>query len=147
MLDSSMTTSAKRAFFRRCVLLVIATGVASMVFARGQALHPRLNEIVTANITGPPDEYEADTSNCPVPDCDQWFLDLGPSVYDGDYPDWIELHNPLGVPMDLAGYGLSDDPTQPFKWVFPSVTIEPGGYLMVFASGQEQGRAVHPYEL
>ncbi|MEN9285250.1 MAG: hypothetical protein RLZZ179_2743, partial [Verrucomicrobiota bacterium] len=26
---------------------------------------------------------------------------------DGDRPDWIELHNPDLVPLDLGGYGLT----------------------------------------
>jgi len=124
--------------------LLISTALTAPVFTRGQNLHPRLNEIVTSSITGPPDEYEADLSNCPVPDCEQWYLDLGPSVYDGDYPDWVEIHNPLAVTVDLEGYGLSDDTTQPFKWVFPRVTIGAGGYLMVFASGKNKvDRYIH----
>jgi hypothetical protein len=123
---------------RICVALLMGTvwGLPGAVWC--EALQPRLNEIVTANITGPPDEYEADTSNCPVQDCEQWYMDLGPEVYDGDYPDWIEIHNPWDEILNLEGYGLSDNPARPFKWVFPSVTIEPGGYLVVFASGKDK---------
>jgi hypothetical protein len=99
---------------------------------------PRLNEIVTANITGLPDEYEVDLSNCPVQDCEQWYEDLGPSVFDGEYPDWIEIHNPGDEPVNLEGYGLSDDPARPFKWTFPSVIVEPAGHLVVFASGKNK---------
>lgn len=120
------------------ILMVIGV-LASSVLTQGQDVHPRINEVVTASITGPPDEYEADEANCPVADCEQWYLDLGPSVYDGDYPDWIEIHNRLTVAVELAGYGLSDDPTQPFKWVFPSVTLQAGRYLIVFASGKNKG--------
>jgi hypothetical protein len=53
---------------------------------------------------------------------------------DGDYPDWIELYNTGDQVIDLSGYGLSDDPQEPFKWIFPAVTIEPGGFKLVFAS-------------
>ncbi|HOA62324.1 MAG TPA: discoidin domain-containing protein, partial [Verrucomicrobiota bacterium] len=54
----------------------------------------------------------------------------------GEPSDWIELHNPNNQPCDLAGYGLSDDPATPMKWLFPSVSIPAHGYLVVFASGR-----------
>jgi hypothetical protein len=105
---------------------------------------PILNEIVSGNLTGPPDEFDPDLSNCPVQDCDQWYQDLGPSVWDGDYPDWIEIHNPGDTPLPLIGYGLSDDSTLPFKWVFPDLTLQAGGFLVVFASGKDEvGGNVH----
>lgn len=110
----------------------------------GQEAWPILNEIVSSNLSGPPDAYEPDLQNCPVPDCAQWYRDLGESVYDGDYPDWIELHNPSDGPLSLEGYGLSDDPAEPFKWVFPEVTLDPGGYFIVFASGRERAD-IHPH--
>jgi len=53
----------------------------------------------------------------------------------GDYSDWIELHNPSDVAVEMAGCGLSDKPDNPMKWIFPDVKIPPHGYLLVFASG------------
>ncbi len=57
---------------------------------------------------------------------------------DGDYADWIELHNPGGEPVNLEGYWLSDGPPAALKWVFPPVVLEPGEYLVVFASGKDR---------
>jgi hypothetical protein len=57
---------------------------------------------------------------------------------DGDYSDWIELYNPGSQPVDLSGYGLTDDPAVPFKWTLPAVTIQPGGYLLIWASGKNR---------
>ena len=57
---------------------------------------------------------------------------------DGDYPDWIELYNPTGAAINLEGYWLSNDPDHPLKWQFPELTIEPGEYLVVFASGKDR---------
>jgi len=57
---------------------------------------------------------------------------------DGDFPDWIELHNASDEPASLAGFGLSDNASNPFKWVLPEVTIEPGGFLLIFASGKDR---------
>jgi len=105
-------------------------------FANGQQSKLVINEIVSSNISGIPDEYEADLQNCPVPDCEQWYKDLGESVYDGEYPDWIEIYNPGNNTIDLMGYGLSDNPLDPYKWIFPNVSIDPGGF--VFASGKDK---------
>lgn len=57
---------------------------------------------------------------------------------DGDYQDWIELYNYGEEPVNLEGFGLSDNSNNPFKWVFPNVTIEPGQYLLVWASGKDR---------
>ena len=57
---------------------------------------------------------------------------------DGDFEDWIELYN-LGVePVSLAGYGLSDDPNIPLRWVLPDVLLAPDGYLLIWASGKDR---------
>lgn len=64
---------------------------------------------------------------------------------DGDYPDWIELHNNGSEAVDLGGWGLSDAPSSPFKWSFPAgVAIAPGGYLLVWASGKDRTLAGQP---
>lgn len=57
---------------------------------------------------------------------------------DGDFPDWIEIHNPDPAPVNLAGYFLTDDPEQPMRWRFPDLTIEPGGYRVIYASGKDR---------
>lgn len=57
---------------------------------------------------------------------------------DGDLPDWIELINTGTEPISLLGFQLSDDSSQPDKWVFPDVTIAPGGLLVVWLSGKSK---------
>lgn len=57
----------------------------------------------------------------------------------GDFEDWIELHNPGSESVDLGGWGLSDNPAAPFQWSFaPGTFIEPGGHLLVWASGKDR---------
>jgi hypothetical protein len=73
----------------------------------------RLNEFVASNQNGLQDE-------------------------DGSEEDWIEIYNRGGNTVSLAGWALSDDKTIPGKWVFPVVTIAPGEYLVVFASGKDR---------
>lgn len=57
---------------------------------------------------------------------------------DGESSDWIELYNGSGVPVDLAGCALSDDDVNQRKWVLPERTLQPGEYLVVFASGKDR---------
>ena len=62
---------------------------------------------------------------------------------DGDYEDWIEIHNTGAETVDLTGYFLSDDPSQPFKWAFPTRTLSPGSHRLVWASGKDKDTHVH----
>lgn len=58
---------------------------------------------------------------------------------DGDYEDWIELFNAGADTVDLHGFGLSDDASRPWRWVFPVGTrIDPGGFLLIWASGKDR---------
>lgn len=49
--------------------------------------------------------------------------------------DWVELHNSTGSAVNLGGYGISNNPKNPAKWVFPDISIEPGEYLLLYATG------------
>ncbi len=64
---------------------------------------------------------------------------------DGDFSDWVELHNPDDAAVDLTGWHLTDNAAQPLKWTLPAVTLPAGGHLLVFASGKS--RAVTGAEL
>jgi hypothetical protein len=64
------------------------------------------------------------------------------------YDDWIELYNPAGVSANLAGMYLTDDPSAPKKWQFPTdspttTTIAPHGYLIVWADGDTTSAGLH----
>jgi hypothetical protein len=65
----------------------------------------------------------------------------------GDFSDWIELHNTGPAPVNLEGWHLTDEKLVPDKWTFPAVTINPDGYLVVFASQKDRalaGQPLHP---
>lgn len=57
---------------------------------------------------------------------------------DGEFSDWIEIYNPEGVPISLAGYHLTDNATNLSGWTFPATTLNAGAYLLVFASGKNR---------
>ena len=55
---------------------------------------------------------------------------------DGNSSDWLEVYNPNATSLDIGGWYLTDDATDLTKWAFPSTTIGPDEYLIVFASGK-----------
>ena len=63
----------------------------------------------------------------------------------GDYADWVEIWNPDSVPVDLAGWRLTDSANNPGKFVFPSKILPAGGRIVVFCSGRagSTGAAAH----
>ena len=51
----------------------------------------------------------------------------------GDYDDWLELHNRTNSAVTLTGMYLSDKEDEPTKWEFPENTeIPANGYLIVW---------------
>jgi hypothetical protein len=63
---------------------------------------------------------------------------------DGDASDWIEIFNAGSTATTLDRWYLTDT-SNLTKWAFPNQTIQPGDYLIVFASGKN--RAVAGQEL
>ena len=58
---------------------------------------------------------------------------------DGDSSDWIEIYNHSDTTVDLAGWYLTDDKESLMRWRFPAgVSLEPGEFLLVFASGKNR---------
>ncbi|MEO8351879.1 MAG: lamin tail domain-containing protein, partial [Chthoniobacteraceae bacterium] len=57
---------------------------------------------------------------------------------DGNSGDWIEIYNAGTAAVNLVGWSLTTDLDQPDMWIFPSRTLDAGGYLVVFASGKDR---------
>ena len=53
----------------------------------------------------------------------------------GEYHDYIEVHNTSKAPVNLEGWSLSDSRDKLRKWSFPAVTLPANGYLAVHCSG------------
>lgn len=64
--------------------------------------------------------------------------DRGLADEDGDFSDWIELYNPTAAPVDLQNWSLTDDPSQPSKWLLPALQLGSGQYLVIFASDKDR---------
>ncbi|HXI54031.1 MAG TPA: lamin tail domain-containing protein, partial [Candidatus Saccharimonadales bacterium] len=63
---------------------------------------------------------------------------------DGDYPDWIEIHNPGTSAVELLNWCLTDNAGNLTAWRFPSTNLPAGGYMIVFASGKDRRLAGAP---
>ena len=61
----------------------------------------------------------------------------------GDYDDWIEVYNLGLAPVDLQGFYLTDDPTDPTVWAFPDTSVPAGGYLLIWADDEPGEGPLH----
>ncbi|MEN6635829.1 MAG: lamin tail domain-containing protein, partial [Clostridiaceae bacterium] len=67
----------------------------------------------------------------------------------GNFPDWIEVYNNTDAPLDISGFGLTDELISAAKWTFPEGAVIPArGYLVVFCSGDPTRGKMHtPFKL
>lgn len=102
----------------RDILLVFLVFLTGLGFSE-----VRINELMASNVRSFPDIVDFE-----------------------DYPDWLELFNDGAEEVDLSGYYLSDDPSEPQKWAIPPGTRIPGnGYLLIMADGYDAEIGdVHP---
>jgi len=57
-----------------------------------------------------------------------------------EYDDWFELYNPGDDEIDLTGMYVSDNLSQPRKWRLGNLSIQPGGFVLLWADDDpEQG--------
>ena len=57
---------------------------------------------------------------------------------DGAFSDWIEVRNTTGMPLDLAGYYLTDNAQVLNKWQLSATTLAHGQHVIVWASGKDR---------
>lgn len=63
---------------------------------------------------------------------------------DGDFSDWIELHNTGNSPVSLGGWMISDKIGFENPWIFPDVSLDPDQFLLIFASGKDRRKVDAP---
>jgi hypothetical protein len=62
-----------------------------------------------------------------------------PNFY--NYVPWVELHNTSSASVNIGGYYLSDNESDPLKWRIPSgTTITANGYLLFWCDDMNTGR-------
>ncbi len=80
----------------------------------------------------------------------EFMADNGSTIADenGDYEDWIEIFNAGSSSVDIGGYYISDDLTNPTLWQIPSTdpsntTIPAGGFLLLWADKDTGDGSLH----
>ena len=62
----------------------------------------------------------------------------------GEFPDWIELHNPGRDAVDLGGRYLTDDPNAPAKFrIADGIRIPADGFLVFYADNDPEQGPLH----
>ena len=63
----------------------------------------------------------------------------------GEFSDWIELYNAGSEVVNLKDFAISDKKDNLRRWVFPEVLIQPKGFILIFASGNDirSGQELH----
>lgn len=57
---------------------------------------------------------------------------------DGEFSDWIEIHNGSACTLNLNNWCLTDDAGQLAKWRFPATNLPSGQFLVVWASNKNR---------
>lgn len=55
---------------------------------------------------------------------------------DGEYEDWIEVFYNGDSPINIGGYYLTDNLSNPFKYKLPATTMLPGGFKLIWADDE-----------
>ena len=64
----------------------------------------------------------------------------------GQYHDYMELHNATGETIDLSGWFISDSLEKPAGWRLPDgFALQPGEYRIVYCSGLNRSDANEPH--
>jgi CotH kinase protein/Lamin Tail Domain/Right handed beta helix region len=64
--------------------------------------------------------------------------------HEGTFPDIVELYYDGPAALDLSGIGITDDPQDPTRFVFPAgAAIQPGGYLVLYADSNTTMSGTH----
>lgn len=61
----------------------------------------------------------------------------------GEFDDWVEIMNTSDEPINMSGYFLSDNHGNRTRFSFPDMTLEPGGYVVVWCDGQPWQGELH----
>lgn len=94
----------------------------------------------------PRDDCFSEPDPTPAIFVNEWLASNDGIVLDefGDADDFIELYNAEPTSIDLGGRYLTDNLADRTKWEIPAgVTIEPGGYLVIWADDEPEQGPLH----
>lgn len=65
-----------------------------------------------------------------------------------EFDDWVEIYNPGAIAIDIGGMWVSQDKNKPLGYQIPKTnsaltTIQPGGFLLLWADGSPEQGVLH----
>ena len=107
-----------------------------------------LRKIYTPEISQPPTTPMVTLQSKATPQLriTEFMVDNEKGLVDeeGELADWIEIHNHSDEEQSLENWSLTDSKKNLRQWIFPSVRLGTGEYLIVFASGKDRRRTDRP---
>jgi len=84
-------------------------------------------------------------NNPPTILINELLADNGTIIADemGQYEDWIELYYNTEHTINLAGYSLTDNLSEPYMWLFPNIEISGEGFLLIWADNDQEDGQLH----
>ena len=117
---------------------------------RSQGLYPDGNLAAPREVFFNPTPGTTNMRTSPVTvTINEWMADNASTIRDPAdlaWEDWIELHNAGTGVVDLAGFTLTDDVSDPSQWTFPAgASISAGGFLVVWTDSDPEQTAGEVY--
>lgn len=78
--------------------------------------------------------------------CINEFLALNEAVNQdeaGEFEDWVEIYNPDSHPVQMGGLFLTDDLSNPTKWMFPDTMLGADDFLLVWCDNDPEDGPLH----
>ena len=121
----------------------VKPGVATVSFRTDHGITDRSSSSNALVSTGPWKYFIDPAARLESIRITEFLADNGRGIRDedGSREDWIELRNLGAEPASLEGWGLGLDPGGAGRWKFPARVMQPGEYLVVFASGKNRTEA------
>jgi len=99
----------QRVMKKSFAVLLIILGFHSPIFGQQPAIY--INEFMASNVST--------------------FADI---VDFADFSDWIEIYNDQSISVDISGYFITDNLSNPYKWQIPENTVIPAkGFYLLWA--------------
>src|SRR4026208_404185 len=64
--------------------------------------------------------------------------DRGLADENGEFSDWIEIHNAGTNTVNLFNWSLTDNAANLTQWQFPATNINAGQFMVIFASNKDR---------
>lgn len=134
--------------------MILLLSCQSATFSGDTAANPGVDPADSGEDSAWQDTAETDTAAIvpdePLPVCiNEWMAENDSSHKDsaGQYPDWIELHNPGTAAITLDGWTLSNDAESQSPFTFPADSVLAAGEFLLLSANDGGTFPELPFQL